>query len=147
MGLKPYREAFPALTDENHTETSPEDAQYNCIGHAADSRLWWWPGPVIGGKHYWPSAAAQEAAIDAFVNAYSTVGYADCGQDGRFEAGFEKVAIYAKNGVPTHAARQLDAANWTSKLGESVDISHQLEHLQGKYYGEVVRYLKRRKSR
>jgi len=147
MEPKPYRQAFPALTDENHIETSPADAEYNCIGHAADSRLWWWPGEVIGGNHYWPSGVAQDVTIEAFVSAYETVGYADCGQDGRFEAGFEKVAIYARDGAPKHAARQVDASYWTSKLGRTVDISHQLEHLEGTYYGEVVRYLKRRKSR
>lgn len=143
MTLKPYRRAFAALTDDNHIETRPSDNQYNCIGHAAGSRLWWWPAEVIGGALYWPPFVAREVTIEAFVSAYETIGYVDCGEDGTFEAGFEKVALYAKDGVPQHAARQLDAWHWTSKLGRSVDISHRLEHLEGEQYGKVVRYLKR----
>jgi hypothetical protein len=81
--------------------------------------------------------------MEAFVNAYESVGYVDCGGNGEFEPGYEKVAIYAKDGVPQHAARQLDASYWTSKLGRSVDISHQLEHLEGEQYGKVARFLKR----
>jgi hypothetical protein len=143
MAPKPYRQVFSALTDENHIETSPTDNQYNCIGHAAGSRLWWWPADVIGGAIYWPPGIPRDLTIEAFISAYATIGYADCGQDGRLEEGFEKVAIYAKDGVPQHAARQLDTSYWTSKLGRSEDISHHLEHLEGEQYGNVVRYLKR----
>ena len=143
MSLKPYRQVFTALTDDNHIETSSSDSRCNCIGHAAGTMLWWWPAEVIGGALYWPPGVPCELNIEAFVSAYKTIGYMDCGQDGRFEAGFEKVAIYAKDGIPQHAARQLDARYWTSKLGRSVDISHRLEHLEGEQYGTVVRYLKR----
>jgi hypothetical protein len=146
MTAKSYRQVFAALTDENHVETSPPDSQYNCIGHAAGSRLWWWPADAIGGALYWPSGAARDLTVEAFISAYATIGYVDCGQDGRFEEGFEKVAIYAKDGVPQHAARQLDASHWTSKLGRSVDISHELEHLEGERYGKVARYLKRQRG-
>ncbi len=64
--------------------------------------------------------------------------------DGSFEVGFEKVAIFAKNGVPTHAARQIDEHCWTSKLGGNVDIEHELKSIEGATYGNVVRYLKRK---
>src|SRR5947209_104512 len=126
MSVKPYRRAFPALTDENHVETSPSDNQYNCIGHAAGTRFWWWPAEVIGGAVYWPPDVARELTIEAFVSAYETIGYVDCGDDGGLEVGFEKIALYAKDGLPCHAARQIDACYWTSKLGRSEDISHSL---------------------
>jgi hypothetical protein len=143
MTFKPHRQAFPRLTDDNHIETSPPDNRYNCIGHAAETQLWWWPADVIGANLYWPPGVAREVTIGAFILAYKTIGYVDCGEDGSFETGFEKVALYARDGVPQHAARQLNALHWTSKLGRSVDISHQLEHLEGDLYGKVVRYLKR----
>jgi hypothetical protein len=38
--------------------------------------------------------------------------------------GREKVALYAVDAVPTHAARQLPNGWWTSKLGPNVDIEH-----------------------
>jgi hypothetical protein len=142
VSLKPYRQVFPQLTDDNHVETSPHDATYNCIGHAAGTRLWWEPGPTLGGALYWPPNVPQEKTIASYVEAYATKGYVEC-SDGDFEPGFEKVALYALNGTPQHAARQLDGTYWTSKLGQGEDISHQLDDLAGSFYGYVIKYLKR----
>jgi hypothetical protein len=44
--------------------------------------------------------------------------------DGTYEQGYEKVAIYERIGAVTHAARQLSATEWTSKLWQLEDISH-----------------------
>ena len=107
--------------------------------------MWWWPAEVIGGSVYWPPDVPREVTLEAFVSAYAALGYVDCGEDGGFEEGFEKVALYAKDGIPCHAARQIDACYWTSKLGRGEDISHRLEHLEGEHYGKVVQYLKRPK--
>lgn len=60
-----------------------------------------------------------------------------------FEIGFEKIALYAKDGEPTHAARLLNNGLWTSKLGASIDISHQLSDLDGPVYGTVIRIYKK----
>ena len=38
-------------------------------------------------------------------------------------------------------ARQLPSGLWTSKLGESEDIEHQVEGLEGSSYGNVLVYL------
>ena len=46
-------------------------------------------------------------------------------------------------GVPTHAARQLASGLWTSKLGHSEDIEHDLRALEGDTYGMVALLLKR----
>ena len=51
-------------------------------------------------------------------------GYAPIGEDGPLQDGYEKIAIYALDGEPTHAARQLDTGRWTSKLGKHEDIEH-----------------------
>jgi len=142
--LKPYRQAFPKLTNDNHVETTQLDVTYNCIGHAAGTRLWWQPGPMLGGQPYWPPNVPPEETVDAYIKAYATIGYVEC-PDGGFEPGFEKVALYALNGTPKHAVRQIDAIYWTSKLGRSEDISHHLDDLAESFYGDVVRYLKRSK--
>jgi hypothetical protein len=61
------------------------------------------------------------------------------------ENGYEKVAIYTLNGVPTHAARQLPNGNWTSKLGSEIDIEHNsLDCLNGTVYGKAEIIMKRR---
>ena len=80
--------------------------------------------------------------MDAFVQAFRTLGYEPCaGAD--LEEGFEKVAIFALNGVPTHASRQLPSGRWSSKLGVEQDIEHEVEGLVGTEYGDVGILLKR----
>lgn len=91
---------------------------------------------------YWPDDAPRLETIGAFVQAFSTKGYVPC-DDGNLEQGFEKIALYTLNGTPTHAARQLPDGNWTSKLGESHDISHTIDALNGPVYGSVAMYLMR----
>ena len=53
------------------------------------------------------------------------------------------MAVFVAEGLPTHMARQLASGQWTSKLGKSVDIEHELHALAGERYGEVVRVLAR----
>ena len=45
--------------------------------------------------------------------------------------------------IVKHAARQLTSGRWTSKVGQNIDIEHTLAGLEGPFYGEVVRILKR----
>jgi hypothetical protein len=82
--------------------------------------------------------------LDAFIAAYGTLGYVPC-DTSDFETGFEKIALYvAADGTPTHAARQIDATKWTSKLGIWEDIEHHtLDGLVSPGYGTVARLLKR----
>ncbi len=63
----------------------------------------------------------------------------------RLNFGFEKVALFVDAaGMPTHAARQVNSGAWTSKLGNSEDIEHELRALEGDIYGTVRLILKRR---
>jgi hypothetical protein len=72
-----------------------------------------------------------------------TVGYT-VGGDESLEPGIEKVALFADAaGFPKHASRQLSSGLWTSKLGESEDIEHELRALEGELYGTVAVFLKR----
>ncbi|MCB9951776.1 MAG: hypothetical protein H6824_12415 [Planctomycetaceae bacterium] len=131
--------SFPRLTPENHQQTSNRDVKYNCIAWAAgDVNHWWEPG------RYWPvDIARDEYGIGALEAAFASLGYAEC-PDGSLEAGFEKVALYGSGFMYTHAARQLPDGTWTSKLGKSEDISHDLpEDVAGGMYGEVVQFMRR----
>jgi hypothetical protein len=136
---------LPNLTADNHTVTSPVKNRYNCIGWAAGSDTqWWWPI----GRYHWPPNVPRELTVEAFVQAYGTIGYVEC-EDGSLEANVEKIAIFATteaNGdlVPTHAARQLADGRWTSKLGPLEDIEHSsVANVCCPVYGDVVCYLKR----
>jgi len=91
---------------------------------------------------YWPDGVLRQETIGSFIQAFSTKGYFPC-NNGNLEDGFVKIALYALNKVPTHAARQLPDGNWTSKLGWGEDISHTIDALNGPVYGSAVLFLKK----
>lgn len=133
---------FPGLGRSSYGVTSPHTTLYNCIAWAAqrDDR-WWWPDAM--GQYYWPTGVSREETLQAFEEAYGTLGFSSC-ENAEIESGFEKVAVYAKEGVPTHAARQMPDGRWTSKLGVLEDIEHDtLEAVEGDQYGKVSLLLKR----
>jgi hypothetical protein len=117
---------FPRLNKKNHSIESDQDADYNCISYAAGTTsIKWWP--VFRKDAYWPPGVPYSETIDAFIRAFETLGYVEC-HDGYFVEGVEKIAIYSHDGTragrPTHAAKQVDAKNWMSKLGGDYDIRH-----------------------
>ncbi len=134
-------DVFPGLRGQRYQITSPKDQRYNCIAFAAgDDRNWWWPDAA--GEDTWPAGVARAETVDAFRDAFVTLGYVVC-DDSQPEPGYEKVALFALAGVPKHAARQLPSGRWVSKLGTSEDIEHELHDLTGMVYGSVVQVMKR----
>ncbi len=136
--------AFPGLRGTGYQITSPQDDKYNCIAWAAgDTTDWWWPDePDSPDSAYWPPSVPRVETLEAFRDAFTTLGYLPCGDD-QLEPGFEKIALFALAGVPKHAARQLPNGRWTSKLGPMEDIVHALQDLAGAVYGSVVLLMKR----
>jgi len=130
-------------------ERSPATPGYNCIAFAANEDFrWWWPIPE--NLYYWPANTPKEETLEAFVKAFETLGYVVCDND-NLEHRFEKVAIYVDElGKPTHAARQLRNGKWISKLGNHIDVEHELnclreyvQNIDGTDYGTVAVVLKR----
>lgn len=121
--------------------TSPPSKEYNCIAWAAgDEKRFWWP---LGG--YWPPAAPKETSLEAFVKVFDNLGYEKC-DNADLERGYRKIAIYVKDGIPAHAARQLDNGRWTSKLGKREDVEHDSLMLPILSYGQPVLFLRRKKN-
>ena len=116
-------------------KTSDFDRQYNCIGFAMGEQRKWWPIQMTG--WYWPLTAPLIDAIESFIAAFATRGYHVTDNE-LFEPGFEKVALFALNGQPKHAALQLPSGRWKSKLGDAEDIEHDLRGVEGRTYGAVV---------
>jgi hypothetical protein len=132
--------AFPDLESDDPVVTHPADRGYNCVAWAVGvTDAWWWPDD----GRYWPPGVPAELTVSAMTAALATVGYAPC-DDGAAEAGFEKAAVYARGGVPTHVAKQLPGGRWSSKLGKDCVVSHATTAgLEGAVYGRVVAYLRR----
>src|SRR5207253_2642008 len=94
------------------------------------------------GGDTWPAGVARVATVEAFRDAFGTLGYVVCDHE-QFEPLYEKVALFALAVKPKHAARQLPSGRWISKLGPLEDIEHALHDLTGMVYGSVVLVLKR----
>jgi hypothetical protein len=136
--------AFPKLAHSAYKISSPDTKEYNCIAWAAsDNSKWWWPDLME--QYYWPAAVPREESMDTFVAAFASLGFEKCGH-GTLEPACEKIALFEKNGLPTHAARQILSGLWTSKLGVDVDIEHELESLEGYIYGRVACFMQRKTS-
>lgn len=89
----------------------------------------------------------MSATLNAYMEAYALQGYQPCA-DHHLEQGFDKIAIFTKDAVPSHAAKQLETGAWTSKLGQSFDIQHNsLLGVAGDEYGRVAQIMKRPKKR
>ncbi len=130
---------FPALKRVGYQETSPPDNVYNCIAWANRKSDEWWsykPG------YKWPNAN-RSWLVESLVDVFVSLGFEKC-VDATVEEGVDKVAIYARNGLWMHAARQLSTGQWTSKLGPDEDITHPTpESLCGPDYGDVFCVMRR----
>lgn len=142
---------YPNLIGSGWKLRSPGTYNYQCIAWAAcDTTRRWWPigdPPVT----YWPPTVPAEESVDAFIQAFATIGYQTCENDA-FEFGFQKVALYVdEDGTPSHMARQrFFGHGWLSKIGDWEDIAHpELTNLEGQTgpisrgYGTVQTILKR----
>lgn len=136
---------FPNRTDNNSKPTSPATAEYNCVAWAAhDQRNYIWPDARQ--QFAWPPNLPRIDSVPSIRFFFESIGFSVC-LDGRLEAGFEKVAIYADGNGPQHVARQLRSGIWTSKLGPAADIEHTTVNvLESGPYGNVVLYMKRRSN-
>jgi hypothetical protein len=132
---------FPDLLSSSFFITSPTSPKYNCVAWAAeDVNNWWWPDDQ--GVGHWPKGVPRDETLEAFVQAFATLGYAVCNERA-LEPGWQKVALYALAGKPTHVSRQLANGRWTSKLGPREDLEHDFGSLDGPLYGAAVQVMKR----
>jgi hypothetical protein len=95
--------------------------------------------------YHWPVNPSTGETLSSIIVAFGTEGYQVC-DDSSFEKGFEKIAVYVDDdGDWTHTARQLtETMQWTSKLGDGVDVRHStLEGISGELYGYPRRFMKR----
>jgi hypothetical protein len=141
-------ELFPNGAGQVEDASDPDDT-YNCIAWSVnDKSRWWWPFDVSSPYIYWPRDVPREETVEAFVKLYEWLLFTECDRADR-EEGYDKIALYAANDVPTHAARcWREDRGWTSKLGEEQDVvHHSLASLEGSVYGTVVHIMRRKRGR
>lgn len=135
-------DTFPALNLEVFKVTSPKSSEYNCIAWAASDCTQWWSHCIHSG-YYWPPNVPRNELITSLIAVFEGIGFVEC-EDAELESCYEKIVLYAKNNLWTHAARQLSNGLWTSKLGHSEDITHATpECLVGESYGQIHCFMKR----
>ena len=141
------KELFPNIGEEFEI-TSNADDNYSCVSWSVnDTKRYWWPYRSVSPYIYWPPGLLREETVEAFVALYEYCMFTQC-ESPVCEVGYDKVAIYALDDTPTHAARcWCEDRGWSSKLGEENDILHHaLDALEGSEYGRVVTIMKRRRS-
>lgn len=108
----------------------------------SDDTKWWEPDPL--GWMYWPAGLPRVLNIPMILKMFESFGFEHCASD-TLESDYEKVAIYTDGKLFKHVARQLPDGQWTSKLGEADDITHNsLSVIAGQLYGHASHFLKRR---
>lgn len=102
---------------------SDEDKKYNCIAFAIGYQdIWIATGRDIA-WFWWPNHIPLDTDPNSLVETFRYFGFEVCNDD-LPEAGYDKVALYQKDGNWTHAARIIADGVYHSKLGESFDIFH-----------------------
>ncbi|MBF0180870.1 MAG: hypothetical protein HQM03_12680 [Magnetococcales bacterium] len=130
---------FPNLTQAGAFITSMSSPRYNCIAWAAEDQEFWWEP---ASPYYWPSRAKRENSLNGWISAFQTLHYQPCAT-GSLDPAYSKIAIYVKEGTPTHVARQLSNGKWTSKCGKLQDIEHDLADLAGVEYGQPFIFMQK----
>lgn len=136
-------EHFPRLRRRLYRGTSASSTKYNCLAWAVgETQRRWDPSRNRNERNYWPTESRSTQLTDVIV-AFEKVGFVRI-DAAIWKAGRQTIALYARDGDLTHAARLLEDGRWTSKLGEDIDIEHEtLDALAGGLYGEPAVTLQR----
>lgn len=133
---------FPHLgTDQHYELLSEQTPIYNCIAWAMgfNDR---WVDVLLSPGHWWPAGVRREVSPQALIDAFAAVGFVET-DNAHFEDGFDKVALYQKNGEWTHASRIENDEVEYSKFGGSFDGIHSHNIFSGSIYGDEYAYMKR----
>ena len=117
---------FPDLEfDGNFIVNSDPNFFYNCIGFAIGYEdIWVAPSQRRSIPWFWwPDTVPFDDQPESLVDTFHYFGFEVCPDDDP-EEGYDKVALYSKDGHWKHAARIIGENLYHSKLGEAYDILH-----------------------
>jgi len=132
---------FPNIVGHPLKIYKTEELDYNCLAHVLGLKHWIWT------NEKWPKPnVPRDLGLESFRLLFKEYGYSIITENS-YEIGYDKIAIYVKNGYPTHVCKQSQNM-WQSKLGTRFYIlEHKLEWLTGDTddaYGEIGLIVKRK---
>ena len=137
---KNIEEWFPKIVGKPFVITI-STFEFNCVAFTLDI----YDDYVWITEKSWPyKTIPRLLKIDSFKKLYELYGYEKC-ENELYEINYEKIAFYAKNNQPLHAAKQFGNI-WKSKISNLI-IEHELDWLCGNTqdaYGDVVFIMKRK---
>ena len=142
LGDDYYKRLFPLIIDFELLPNG-ESYDFNCISHTIgiDDDICW---PHIDGDYYWP--VKKETTKECFDLFYEYHGFEKIKfLDFSYDPKYTKVALYTKNGIPTHACIQHNYIYWESKIGSAGIIRHDLFEIEGDSYGQLTQIYKKLK--
>lgn len=114
---------------------------YNCVAWAAGKDNEWWADEGLGMPwDYWPESVGRNGLTSELVETFEVAGFIQCGMDGSYESGYDKIALFEKLGKWEHACRVCEDGRFWSKLGPFEDVFHDLAGAQFQY-GTLVLYM------
>jgi hypothetical protein len=130
---------FPNLRTTVFAIRGPSTHQYNCVAWAMGRPTEiWWPDR----RSHWPLRQFG-VNLKNFVAAVAAIGF-EPSITAEPELGYEKIALYTLDRVPTHVARIESSTMWISKLGMLELIEHAPEALDGVEYGTPTHFFRSR---
>ena len=94
--------------------------------------------------------------MEELVRVLTSFGYQECASQ-KFEKGVQKVAIFARDGIPVHVAIQPSNRSgiWKSKMGYNIDMEHELRAIethadddpQKQGYGKLAKIMSKTSAR
>lgn len=101
-----------------------------------------WVDTVVSPGHWWPDGVQRSTSLQALIDAFLAVGFEQT-DNGLFEEGYDKVALFQKDGEWTHASRiESDNVEY-SKFGGSFDGLHSHNIFSDSIYGNEYAYMRR----
>jgi hypothetical protein len=135
-----YKKLFPLLIDYELIQNSETD-NFNCISHTLGINTT--PSWPTDNDYYWPTK--RELTKESFDNFYDHHGFEKLSLlDISYDKRYNKVALYTKDGIPTHASIQIDDIWWESKIGGLGIIKHDLFEIEDDVYGEITQIYRKR---
>lgn len=133
---------FPLLgNDQHYSLLSEATPVYNCIVWAMGYNDRWIDTYYSPG-HWWPDGVSRDTKPQSLIGAFIAEGF-EVTDNSHYEDGYDKVVLFQRNGMWTHASRIESDDTEYSKFGGLFDGVHSRNVFTNSLYGDEFAYLRR----